>query len=103
MRTLLALLLMSTAALADEYPPGLFERSPEINPSDTSEPLGRPSAPLTPPLEQTPLASAPTAPAPSLALPNDDPYDPQSCFNLRRGLFPTPQAAANARSKCERY
>jgi len=111
-----------------EYPPGLFEHSPEVTPElscdmqhqcyhmDPTHPdkvtpppapqyegVRRPSAPSTPPLEQTPLASAPTALAPSLALPSDDPSDPQSCFNLRRGLFATPQAAANARSRCERY
>jgi hypothetical protein len=98
-------------AHGDEYPPGLFEHSPEINsdapPTPAPTPLERPPAPLTPPLEQTPLAIAPTAPAPSLAPSQELPAppmaeqdDPRSCFNLRRGIFATPEAAMVARSKC---
>ena len=122
------------AALAhgDEYPKGLFEHSPEVDSCDMQHqcyhmdlahpdkvtpppapqyprPLERPPAPSERSLEPTPLATAPTAPAPSLAPLQELPPPPvaedvpQSCFNLRRGLFQTPQAAANARSRCERY
>jgi hypothetical protein len=103
MRGLIAALLLSTTAMADEYPPGLFERSPEVDSCDFQHqcyhmdpahpdkvtPPPAPQYPVTPPLEAT-------APTPR-ALPDSD---PQSCFNLRRGIFATPQAAANARSRC---
>jgi hypothetical protein len=103
-KILIAALLLSTAAMADEYPPGLFERSPELScdfqhqcyhmdPAHPDKVTPPPAPQYPPPLEQTPLAIAPTP----RALPDSD---PQSCFNLRRGIFPTPQAAANARSKC---
>jgi hypothetical protein len=146
-RIVLALALLATPALADDYPPGLFEHSPEIGASkDAPEltcdmqhqcyhmdpahpdkvtpppapqypgvvakpfvyPSTRPSTqPAPPPVPQPPaVASSPPAAAPealapdSLDAPSEDPSDPYSCFNLRRGIFPTPQAAAHARARC---
>jgi hypothetical protein len=101
MRGLIAALLLSTAAMADDYPPGLFEHSPEADSCDFQHQCyhmdpAHPDKVTPPPAPQyPPLATSPTPPAPSL--PDDDPY---SCFNLRRGLFATSQAAADARAKC---
>jgi hypothetical protein len=131
-RVALLALLFATPAYADDYPPGLFERSPEVNsapeltcdfqkqcyhmdpthpdkvtpppapqyPGVVAKPFAYP-APQPPAVASSPPAAAPEALAPdSLDDPSEDPSDPYSCFNLRRGIFPTPQAAAHARARC---
>ena len=86
---LAAALLLSTAAMADELSCDFQHQCYHMDPA-------HPDKVTPPPAPQYPsLATAPTPRAPSL--PDDDPH---SCFNLRRGLFATPQAAANARSRC---
>ena len=63
MRGLIAALLLSTAAMADEYPPGLFEHSPEADSCDFQhqcyhmdpahpDKVTPPPAPQYPPLER---------------------------------------------------
>jgi hypothetical protein len=101
---------------ADDYPPGLFEKSPEVPEltcdmqhqcyhMDPAHPdkVTPPPAPQYPGVTSKPFVQpAPEALAPPpVADPNEeDPDDPYSCFSLRRGLFPTPQAAASARARC---
>jgi hypothetical protein len=120
----LAVALMTAApALADDYPPGLFEKSPEIGAStpeltcdmqhqcyhmDPTHPdkVTPPPAPQYPGITPKPFAGPSTRPPPSpepeaLAPPSEDPDDMRSCFNLRRGLFATPEAAAHARARCD--
>jgi hypothetical protein len=112
-----ALMLASAGAHADDYPPGLFERSPEINPGDKPPELScdmqhqcyhmDPAHPdkVTPPpapeyATPAPPSVAPAEPFVAQSAPSEDPDDPQSCFNLRRGIFATPEAAAHARAIC---
>lgn len=119
-RVIFAVALLATPAHAADYPPGLFEHSPEIN---SSEPeltcdfqkqcyhmdLADPDRVTPPPAPQYPAppvaqdAPAPLPPPVVQALPeplSEDPDDMGSCFNLRRGLFPTPEAAAHAHARC---
>jgi hypothetical protein len=116
---LVAALLAAVPALADDYPPGLFEKSPEINSApeltcdmqhqcyhmDPAHPdrVTPPPAPQYPAAAPRPPAATPAPPealAPPEPSPSEDPDDPYSCFSLRRGLFPTLQAAAQARARC---
>jgi hypothetical protein len=103
---LIAALLLSTAVTAAEYPPGLFEHSPEVDSCDFQHQCyhmdpAHPDKVTPPPPPQYPERATPPVEA-AMPTPRELPdSDPQSCFNLRRGIFATPQAAANARAKCQ--